>query len=531
MKIKLLDCTLRDGGYVNDWYFGNDVIQYIFERLTESQVDIIEIGFIDDKRPFDKNYSIYPDTASINQVFSGLDKKNSFVVAMIDFGTCDIKQIQPAKDSFLDGIRVIFKKEKMIPAFQYIHQLIQLGYKVFAQAVSITSYNNEELLDFISHANRIKPNFVSIVDTYGLLHPSELFRLAKVMDQNLLPEISLGFHGHNNFQMAYANSISFLDLKFNRGILVDGTLYGLGKSAGNAPIELLGMYLNENYNKNYKIDQFLDAIQTNILDIFKNYPWGYSFFYYLAASNKCHPNYVSFLTTKRTLSISSINQILQEIEKPKKLNFDQKYIESLYLKHLHNEFDDNKELQFIQSIFDERLILVIGPGSSVLSESYKIHEFISKHNPIVFSINYIPTSFSVDYVFLTNSQRYSQLKVKLKSNHNNKISFIVTSNINFIENIPYIKLNFSTLIDESSEFPDNSLHMILRLFIALKQKKVYLSGFDGYTPDSLNYFDRTMQYSFVKDKADKLNNLGIEFLGKASSQIDITFITNSLYKR
>ena len=108
--IKLLDCTLRDGGYLNDWNFGHDNLVSIFERLVDANVDMIEIGFIDERRPFDINRSIMPDTDSVNMIYGKLDRKQAMVVGMIDYGTCSLERIKPCEESFLDGIRVIFKK-------------------------------------------------------------------------------------------------------------------------------------------------------------------------------------------------------------------------------------------------------------------------------------------------------------------------------------------------------------------------------------------------------------------------------------
>ncbi|MFR3117262.1 MAG: hypothetical protein ACLTOJ_07445 [[Clostridium] symbiosum] len=95
-EIKLLDCTLRDGGFVNDWEFGYGNIINIFERLISSGVDVLEIGFLDDRRPFDKNRTIMPDTKSADDIFGRLDKGNAMIVAMIDYGTCRIENLAPA---------------------------------------------------------------------------------------------------------------------------------------------------------------------------------------------------------------------------------------------------------------------------------------------------------------------------------------------------------------------------------------------------------------------------------------------------
>ena len=101
VNIALLDCTLRDGGYINDWKFGQNTLVNVFERLSSANIDYIEVGFLDQRRPFDVNRSIMPDTESAGIIYRNLDKRNSETVAMIDYGTCDITHIQPQAESFL----------------------------------------------------------------------------------------------------------------------------------------------------------------------------------------------------------------------------------------------------------------------------------------------------------------------------------------------------------------------------------------------------------------------------------------------
>ena len=191
--------------------------------------------------------------------------------------------------------------------------------------VSVTSYEDDEMMDLIRLANEVKPYAVSMVDTYGLMHQNNLKHYFDLLDEHLLPEIGMGYHAHNNFQMGYANCITMMSQKTERMLLVDGTIYGMGKSAGNAPIELIAMYMNENLGKNYHISQFLEAIDSNIMDFYTPATWGYNMFFYLAASNDCHPSYVSYLMEKKTLSVKSINEILGRLQGEKKLLYDQSY--------------------------------------------------------------------------------------------------------------------------------------------------------------------------------------------------------------
>lgn len=192
--IKLLDCTLRDGGYLNDWNFGHDNLVSIFERVVDANVEFIEIGFLDDRRKFDINRSIMPDTDCVERIYGGLDRKNTQVVGMIDYGTCALSNIKPCKDSFLDCIRVIFKKHLRKEALEYCSKLKGLGYKVFAQLVAVTSYDDEEMMDLIRLANDVKPYAVSMVDTYGLMHQNNLQHYFDLLNAHLSPEICLGYH-------------------------------------------------------------------------------------------------------------------------------------------------------------------------------------------------------------------------------------------------------------------------------------------------------------------------------------------------
>lgn len=122
-EVELLDCTLRDGGYVNDWEFGHNNLVSIFERLADAGADIIEVGFLDERRRFDINRSIMPDTDCVEKIYGGLDRKKSMIVGMIDYGTCSLAHIKPCRNCFLDGIRVIFKKHLRKEALLFLRSI------------------------------------------------------------------------------------------------------------------------------------------------------------------------------------------------------------------------------------------------------------------------------------------------------------------------------------------------------------------------------------------------------------------------
>jgi 4-hydroxy 2-oxovalerate aldolase len=532
MNIKILDCTLRDGGYNNDWNFGHNTLIHLFERSTSAGIDFIEIGFIDDRRPFDINRSIMPDTGSAAKIWGRLDKKKSKIVAMIDYGTCDLMNIQPCAESFIDGIRVIFKMNLMHEALEYCQKLMELGYLVFAQGVSFTTYTQEKLDEITTVLNRIKPYAFSIVDTYGLMDDSLLSNYYEYLEKNLHLDIGIGFHAHNNFQLAFANCMELARKhgNKNRQLLLDGSIYGMGKGAGNAPLELLVSFMNETFGTNYEINQILEAIDVNILDLHKELHWGYSLRAFIAASNDCHPNYVSYLLNKKTLSVKAVNEILRKIENGAKLNYNKNLIDQLYIDYQKNDSNDVGDYaKLSQQILGKRL-LIIGPGKSVVDYKEKIFNFIQQDNSIVLAINFIPDKLKIDYLFLTNSKRYAQ-HAKAISETDRDLQIIATSNVTKAGGRFDFNLDYEKLIDREAVFIDNSFLMALKVMIYAGVTDISLAGFDGYTTNNeSDYFSSKMEYEFSKRMGQEINADVNKTLKSLKSKLNLNFVTPTLYQ-
>lgn len=531
MSIKLLDCTLRDGGFINDWEFGHEQIVNIFERSVAAGIDIIEVGFIDERREFDRNRSIMPDGNAVNKIFDKLLTGNSMIVGMIDYGTCSVDKIPDCKDSFLDGIRVIFKKKNRKEALEFCKAIQDKGYKMFIQPVSITGYSDEEMSELVEDVNAMHPYAMSMVDTYGLLHQGNLLHYFELIDSKLDKDISMGYHAHNNFQLGYSNAIALIERNPERDLVIDGSIYGMGKGAGNVPLELIAMYLNDFHGKNYDISSILEALDTGIMEIYLKSPWGYSLKYFLAASNDCHPNYVQNLMQKRTLSVKSINEILSSILPAEKLAYNENHIEELYESYQTQGINDKKSLSALADEFKNKKILVLGPGPNVGIQRKQVVEYINKEKPLVVAINFAPEGYEkIDYIFLSNSKRYVELSNRLLEASFNP-TVIATSNVTKIAGDFEYTIDYSSLIDPNFEFRDSSFIMFLKLLIKLGVKECALAGFDGYKDeDGKNYLNVAMEYAFVKSKFSMLNEYTSDALAKLSKEISLKFVTDTEYK-
>ena len=530
--IRLLDCTLRDGGYVNDWRFGASNIVNIFERLVSAGMDIIEVGFLDERRAFDPDRSIMPDTDAVQKIYGGLDKGSSMVVGMIDYGTCGIDHITPASCCFLDGIRVIFKKQKMHEAIEFCHQIKELGYKVFVQSVSITSYDDQEYEELLGLVNGLNPYAFSIVDTYGLLHKKRLTHYYTVADQVLRPDIGLGYHAHNNFQLAYANCVELMENPpKGRMLLVDGSLYGMGKSAGNAPTELLAMYMNEYGEKHYDSSQLLEAIDGAILDIYRQISWGYNFKFFLSASHDCHPNYVNYLMDKQKLSMKSIHEILDMIKEERKLLYDEAYIEELYVAYQKRFMlsDENAEERLKERLTGKQ-ILLLGPGGHLSDEKENVYEYIGRNRPVTIAINFMPKDYAVDYLFISNAKKYVQLSSVIAGMRDGT-QIIATTNVTKTNGSFDYTLGYSGLLDEQAMIVDNPMIMMIRLLSSFGIEEIALAGFDGYiTSKTFDYANPNRDHFFDEKKARELNADVESSLMRIRNLAKLSFITTTSYR-
>ena len=316
-RIKILDCTLRDGGFVNNWSFGHECIINIIGRLDRAHIDIIEVGYLRNTAVENKDSTEFPNTLSIKHMI-GTRCYDAMIVAIIDYGKCDLDRVSPRKETVIDGIRLTFRKNEADEAIAMARRIKKLGYEVFLQPVALTDYSASDVISFIDKANAIDPYAVCMVDTYGFMSKNDLVKYFYLFDSSLKKGIALGYHSHNNFQLSYSNSIELIELSSKRELIIDATVFGMGKGAGNLNTELITSFINHNVATKYDVNQVLEVISLYIDEIKRKFGWGYNLRYFLSASTDTHHQYAHYLIEKKTLSIESITSILLKIEDGKK---------------------------------------------------------------------------------------------------------------------------------------------------------------------------------------------------------------------
>ena len=296
-KVAVLDCTLRDGGYVNDFDFSKNTIKTIINKLGKAHMDIIECGFLKNIE-YDENKSLYSDVDQITPLITP-KKKHTMYVAMIVTGTIQASKIIPRRKDTIDGIRITFHKKEMDEAFELGYALMDKGYEVFMQPVGTTSYSDVELLELFERINEMKPYAFYLVDTLGKLYAKQLLKLFYLADDNLDEDITIGYHSHNNLQLSFSNAQQLIQSCGKRNIIIDGSVLGMGRGAGNCFMEQMLSFLR---NPNYKLTPTLKFVEKYVAEErAKGSQWGYDVPYMLTGALNRHPRAaIAFLKDNRT---------------------------------------------------------------------------------------------------------------------------------------------------------------------------------------------------------------------------------------
>lgn len=480
-KIKLLDCTLRDGGYINEWNFGNHTIRDILCKLVESGVDYVETGFLRNCQ-YDPDKSLFNNCGEIAHILPQKRGRTKFT-AMALHNKYDVDKLEDYDGKTIEAVRVTFHDYDIDEGLAFIRKVIDKGYKVFVNPINIMGYSDAMILELLQKVNRLHPYAFSIVDTFGSMMREDLQRIYSLVEHNLDKEIVIGLHLHENLALSYSLAQDFIGMKSSeRECVIDASMLGMGRSPGNLCMELIMDYMNKRQEGHYNVNPVLDGIDDYIVQLKQIEPWGYNTAYSLSAKFNLHRNYAEFLLNKGRLRAKQINQILGSITDNKKTAYDEEYIEGLYQSFQDNEIDDTEFLRQMKRECAGRRILILAPGSSILTQENEIRDYIEKENPVVIAANFCPDNFRADYVFCCNAMRFEMLQSRRKTEQRTgepEGRLIITSNLlDMCEGGEHL-VNYSDLSFDEEGACDNSVIMLLKLLLRLEVAEAALAGFDG----------------------------------------------------
>lgn len=525
-KKKVLDCTLRDGGYINNWNFGREIIKDIIYKLVISRVDYIEIGFLRDCN-YCSDVTLFNNISEAKNILPEVHGSTKFVLMALH-NQYDISKLEKCDNKSIEMIRVTFHDYDVDEGLEFCAKVIEKGYKCFCNPINIMGYSDEKFLILLEKINKLNPYGFSIVDTFGSMMKHDLMRVYSLVEHNLNKNIIVGLHLHENLSLSYSLAQEFMQICLNdRNTIIDGSLLGMGRVPGNLCIELLMDYMNRCYTKNYYLDSMLDAIDEYILPIKEKTPWGYSIEYALSAKNNVHRNYAEYLINKEKLCARDINTLLSQIENGKKSAFDKEYIEKLYQEYLDVKVDDKENLKYIQKKLIDRKTLILAPGKSINENYEKIIKYIDENNAFVIAANFNDYRFSINSIFFSNLRRYEKYLDKKNTDEIWITSNLIKANL---RKEKYI-FNFYDLAFDGTTINDNSVIMLLKLLCKIGIKDVVIAGMDGYTDKNdyvRNYYNNKRKNLKEIEEHNSLLEASIAQLRK---NMNIQFITESMYDR
>lgn len=523
-KISVLDCTLRDGGYINEFKFGKQTIIDMIDGLGKASIDIIECGFLR-SGCYDPDKTLFSSVESIRD-YIGEKAPNSTYVAMIQYGAIGIDEICRYDGQSVDGIRITFHEHEIEPAFVLGKQVMDKGYKVFMQPVGTTAYEDAALIDLIKRVNNLRPYAFYMVDTLGKMYKNDLLRMFYIIDHNLDQRIALGFHSHNNLQMSFANAQELAQINTRRNLIIDSSVLGMGRGAGNLNTELLVQYLNVNRGLKYDVFKIMNLMDQHIKPLSAHHKWGYDAAYYLAAVSECHPNYASYLLNRQTLQIRDIGTILNGLDTRKRNLFDKEYIQAEYMKYMDYSVDDTEVCERLKAIVGAKRILLIAPGKSLRMETARINRLIADDNFFVISINFLPEDIPVDLAFISNMKRF-QNAGNFVTGHD--INVVVTSNIKDAGD-GYWVVNYSSYLNEESSIVDNAGIMCINLLKKIGVRDFVLVGFDGFSENiKENFYEESLYLDVEEERLAKMNIAMANKIAQLRKQVAISFLAPSSY--
>jgi len=283
-QIKVLDCTVRDGGLINKWQFSDDFVRKVFLALSGACVDYMEIGYKSSEKYFSRDENgawKFCTEDDLKRIIGGFDN-NMKLSAMADIGRIDPEDIIPQKDSVLDMIRVACYVKEIDKGISLAHQCIDKGYETTINLMAVSKVLERDLDEGLSDLSKSSVPVVYIVDSFGAMYSEQIHFLVKKYFA-ALPGKELGIHAHNNQQLAFANTIEAIIAGVNR---IDATLYGMGRGAGNCPLELLLSFLK---NPKFDIRPVIEIIQEIFIPLKAEIEWGYHIPYMITGILNEHP--------------------------------------------------------------------------------------------------------------------------------------------------------------------------------------------------------------------------------------------------
>ena len=528
--LKILDCTLRDGGYYNNWDFSKELIEEYFQAMSAAKIEYVEIGF----RFLKKDIYLGPCAYTTPSFLETLNiPKNLKIGIMINAKDIISNNFSNAE---IDKIFFQFSRKKKISFVRFACHLNEvkkialicnrLNKKNIITAINlmqISEIKDKEIEDTLRLLSKSKLDLFYFADSLGNLEPHNIIHIANLIKRNWKKDI--GFHAHDNMSRALINGVA----AFENGInWIDSTVTGMGRGAGNIQTEFALMQFTKNLNKNSDISLLLKLIEKRFAPMKNKYKWGTNPYYFLAGQHKIHPTFIQSMLNDLKLEPTEMLSAIDNLKEGEGKNFNRNLIEVGNKIYKGKTKGTWKPLNLIKG----KNVLIIGSGPSSFKHSKAIENFIKKNKPFVIALN---TEKTIEEKLINLRVSCHTLRVMsdmslFKKIHqplvlpldrlpaNQKKEFKKLKVFNYGLEVKAGKFSFGSM----SSIAPNSLTIVYALSIANsgKSKKIYVSGLDGYPMDDprRHEMDETLKlYLSIKNRSDLISITPTRYKIKSSS--------------
>jgi 4-hydroxy 2-oxovalerate aldolase len=544
----ILDCTIRDGGYLNNWRFDKKMVREVYRALSKAGVDIVEIGFRGTDKYFQRNEFgpwRFTDIKDLREAVGGI--KGARLAIMGDYGKLDVEDFTDDYREFVDFIRIAVHKDGTPGAIRQLEEIKKKGFEVSLNAMGITSYTEEETKELVRMLENSDIDYIYIADSYGSILPDQMRQLIEPFLG--LRHIKIGFHPHNSLQMAFANTLEAIKCGVD---IIDGTIYGMGRGAGNLPTEVILSYLQLSTTDKYNVIPILHCIDRFFTNIQTDEPWGYQLPYMLSGIFQCHPYYPKTLVDYREFSMEDIWNALEVLRKINPVGFSKDILDDIIKSGMIGGLKKDRTVEGrvvdanklkgrgidvpYKDLYKGRDFLILANGPTLKAYEAKIEEFIKKYDPVILGANYLSGLFKPHYHAFNNKNRFVDYVDTVDNNA------VLLLGENFPEDMirEYTSRNYETLYfnDELNDFDiiDGVIQsncrtiavLLMGVAIVMGANRIFAVGMDGYTgselkedfhfynekvePEEKNLVIERHRYNqhFIEQIDEYLNNIGKE---------------------
>ncbi|WP_290794737.1 aldolase catalytic domain-containing protein [Flavihumibacter sp. UBA7668] len=495
--MKLLDCTLRDGGYYTNWDFSDDLLQVYLRAMNESPIDYVEIGYRAKPEPGYQGRFYYCPDYLVNRIASILKKQLVFIIDEKNCLPGDMEALLSGIKDKVAMVRITVAPTKIEEGIALAAAIKKIGIKVAFNLMYISKIANDTtVLAKLSEIPTDVVDVVYLVDSYGGILPDQLKQIIQIVKSGT--SIPLGFHGHNNMEMALANTIAALD---NGVEYIDATITGMGRGAGNLKTELLLTYLS---SKGMQVDfNALSKAVSAFEELRKDYGWGTNLPYMVSGAYSLPQKEVMDWTTKR---FYSYNGILQALINKK------------------SGVEDNVKLPVFDDGGDKKC-LVIGGGQSILLHQEAILRYldVAGIDVLVFSSSkHVPVfqNKTLKKIYCIQGKEADRLDATI--NHQlkgNSILMYAPFPRQMGTQVPQDWIDHAVELPRWQLTPDEQeshLRLALETALLYKPTEIIIAGFDGYNSEP-----SSIEFEVAKENDllfKKFRNLGVRVVSITPSR-------------